>query len=189
MSSLKNPLLGISTLSALAVTLLLGTLATAPPAAAWTSEGMLGQVGAVTPPPVSVSDIGFYPQALTLTFNSSVGPIVQRSPATTDAQNVISFYLVERWTGSTWNTVTSQRHAARIEANQNTAQFPAVFIQPTSGTGDYRFTFSVHWFPDGQSVSLGDLKPAPNDASDLVCVTTRRPCTQYAGHITIGPIK
>ncbi|MCY0962331.1 hypothetical protein [Streptomyces sp. H27-H5] len=138
---------------------------------------------------MSLSDIGFYPQALTLTFNSDVGPVVQRSPATGVAQDVQSFYVVQRWTGASWGTVTMQRHARRIEANQSSVQFPAVFIQPTSGTGDYRFTFTFHWFVAGTDTSLGDQIEVSDKVSDHVCVTSRRPCTSYAGYVTIGPIR
>ncbi|MFE6905544.1 hypothetical protein [Streptomyces erythrochromogenes] len=185
----RNPFHRIPTLLATTATLALASLSTATPAAAWGSESVIGQAGTVTPPQVTVSDIGFHPQPPTLTFNSSAGPLVKRSPAATGAQNVFAHYIVERWTGARWDAITMQQHVRRIDADQSETRFPALFIQPVAGTGNYRVVLTFHWFEAGQNASIGATKLVPDAVSDQMCVTPRRPCTSYAGYVTIGPIK
>ncbi|MEV1066427.1 hypothetical protein [Streptomyces sp. NPDC050263] len=178
----------------LAVTtaLLLGALAAAPPAAAWRLDATIGQPGAVTLPQVSVSDIGFPPLPPTLTFDSAAGPVVQRSPAYAGAQNVVANYSVQRNTGNGadgWVTVTPRRDIVRqIGAGESQVRFPAVFIQPTTGSGNYRIVFEFHWATDMNGY-LGSQSWLPNEMSDHACVTTLRPCTVYAGYVEVGAIR
>lgn len=188
MSTSSSPPRGPFALLAVLVALAMGALTPATPAAAWASGGGSGQAAPVTLPQVSVADIGFHPQPPTLTFTSTVGPVVRRSPATGGGQDVHVFYVVERWTGTSWATVTTQRHVGAIGAGQSEARFPAVFVQPTSGTGDYRVTFISRWFAAGTGTALGDQKWVLDKVADHVCVSTRRPCTSHPGYVDIGAI-
>lgn len=173
----------------LIVALLFGSVVTAGPASAWRGEGVIGQPGGVTLPQVSVSDLGQVP---TLTFHSDFGPIVQRSPAAGGAQNVVVNYLVQRRQGEGWNgwvTVAHQNFVRQIGAGESQVQFPAVLIQPVTGSDLYRVSFDVHWATAGAPTYLGSQNFVPNSLTDHACVTRLRPCTVYAEYVDVGAVK
>ncbi|MFG2646057.1 hypothetical protein ACGFYP_34440 [Streptomyces sp. NPDC048370] len=139
-------------------------------------------------PQVSVSDLAYAWQPATLTFNSSVGATAQRSPAHSGAQVIVATYFLERWNGQAWVTITQKQYVVQLAANQAEVKIPAIYFQPTSGTGYYRMTFGFVWMLAGASTFLGTQRWVPNGANDHACVTTLRPCEAGADSVRVGKL-
>ena len=180
----------VGTLLSLVLGIFLTTVGLAGPAAAWRSQAVIGQPGAVFLPQISVSDIALVPQTPVLTFSSATGPVVHRSPDYDGPQSVIAMYFLQRRQGDSngWVTVTQKQFATQMTVDQNVARFPALFMQPITGSNIYRVTFTFHWFAADTNVVLGAQSWISDTSADHSCVTPRRPCISYAGFVYVGAI-
>lgn len=173
-------------LAGLLVVVLAGLLASASPASAWQYAGSdAGRPGSVTATAtVHVGKLNVYPIGLQLTLYGSAGPTVTRSPATTGAQDASIFYSVQRWNGSQWVQVTSQRSSVRIPAGVQQGREPALYVIPSSGTGYYRVVEVFTWYVAGTNSVLGMTTIVPHLASDQACHYI--PCQSTAGYVWAG---
>ena len=176
----------IIVLGAMVATLVAGNAGTAQ---AWSYTAASGSAGSVTLPRINVSDIFVNyggTSAATLTIDSTTGPLVYRSPATTGAQDVFAIYQLEKWNGSAWASVAQSTKSGRIAAGYNAIRLPRVSFMPTSGKGYYRVAFAIGWKVPGASTNLGMGVLNANATSDFACISPLRPCQVSAGFVQVG---
>lgn len=176
----------IVVLGALVATLVAGNAGTAQ---AWTYSLAQGSAGSVSLPTINVSDTYLYAggtYVATLTIDSTIGPLVYRSPATTGAQDVVAVYSLERWNGAAWTTQAQGTASARIGAGYGSVRMPRASFMPTSGKGIYRVTWAFAWKVPGASANLGGGVLTANSTSDFACITPLRPCRVSAGYVQAG---
>ena len=173
-------------LGALVATLVAGTAGTAQ---AWSYDLAQGSAGSVSLPRINVSDTYLYVGGIavaTLTIDSTIGPLVYRSPATTGAQDVYAVYSLQRWNGSAWATQAQGTASARIGAGYGSVRMPRASFMPTSGKGYYRVAWAFAWKVPGASANLGSGVLNANSTSDFACITPLRPCQVSAGYVRAG---
>jgi hypothetical protein len=162
----------------------LGTLgATASPASAWVYNGAAGRPGGVTITQVRVADT----QGGQLTFFSANGPIVNRTPGTTGAQDVLMTYWVQKYNGAQWVSLTSRQSSVRIPSGYNRARLPNLSVQPLlNNHGYYRVIEFFQWNAPGTGTPIGFSFVNPSRVTDHACVTQSRLCAAYAGFVQVG---
>jgi len=179
----------IVVLGAMVATLVAGTAGTAGTAQAWTYTYAGGSAGSVTLPRINVRDTYLYAGGMyvaTLTIDSTIGPLVYRSPATTGAQDVVAIYSLERWNGSAWTTQAQGQASGRITAGYTSVRLPRASFMPTSGKGIYRVAWAFAWKVPGASSTLGTGILNANSTSDFACITNLRPCQVSPGYVQAG---
>jgi hypothetical protein len=118
-------------------------------AEAWTQKSS-GSAGFVQPYQVQGLTTGF---VLRPTIRVP-GPTVYRSPATSGAQNVIVYYQLRRWNGSSWvDDWSSAAQVFVIPSGTSAIRLPNFDFRDLSGT--YRVVSSVSWFNRSTGQHLG----------------------------------
>lgn len=178
----------LRTVLAVLLTLLaVSTTIGADQAQAWTRAVSQGRPGSLNLPYVRAYDEGQYTTYGPYLAFSSARPTVYRSPATSGAQDVMGLYTIQRWNGSSWSNVTSQRTAAyRIPAGYSYVQLPGVSRAPSTQRGYFRVVWVFAWADARSGASLGSTSIVPAHSGDLRCATTARPCSASAGWVRIG---
>lgn len=172
-------------LAAVIFAIVAGLIASASPASAWQYAWSTGQPGAVTATAqVQVGKLSYFGLGPRVTLFGETGPTVSRSPATTGAQDITILYSVQRWNGSQWVQVTYQLNRARMAAGVQQGRLPALYAQPSAGTGYYRVEERFTWTVAGTDTVLGTTAIVPNLASDHRCLYS--PCAATAGYVWAG---
>lgn len=171
-----------------AVVLLTGTAIVAPqPAEAWVRASKTGKPGSlVIPSPMAIDEYDGF--VMYMTWRTSTGPLVYRSPATRGPQRVVGVYTVQEWTPSFgWtNTTTQTTNTFRIRRGVNAIRLPELYRAPQTTRGYFRVRFAFAWANARTGRILGTAEVLPDRASDHQCVTTFRPCETGAGWIRTG---
>lgn len=170
--------------AALALAIVGGLITSAAPASAWQYGSSTGQPGAVTA--TAQVNVGKLSNGMWLqvTLFGNTGPTVSRSAATTGAQDVSILYSVQRWNGVQWTQVAQQMNTMRMATGVQQARLPALYVQPTAGTGYYRVVEAFQWNVAGTNTVLGTTTVWPSATSDHVCQYL--PCAATVGYVWAG---
>jgi hypothetical protein len=153
---------------------------------AWSNIPQSGRTGQVILPTIYVGDLLMPAGYTAFTLFGDTGPTVMRTPGSTGAQIVRAIYVVEKWNGYSWVTLTSAGPiSAQILSTQAGYRFAAPYIQPVIAKGTFRFSWIFGWYtPAG--AQIGTTIMVSNLVSDHVCVTPKRPCKSSAGYFQTG---
>jgi hypothetical protein len=103
------------------------------------------------------------------------GPTVWRSPATSGAQNVGYTYLVQRWSGTSWqNAVWSPAEVARLGSDTNSWTRLPVRDFGSFGISDgyYRVILLVRWSDANTGRWLGSQEVSLVHSGDYECLAS-----------------
>jgi hypothetical protein len=158
-----------------------------PAAAAWKYSNNQGRPGSVTLAQVSPFEDGRFttygPFVSFMTFDT---PYVGRSPATSGAQVVQAYYIVQRWNGSSWYQVARQDTPVyTIPAGRQGVSLPKLYRSPTIQRGYFRVLWLVGWDAAGGG-ALGGTTIVPSRETDFRCQQMVRPCESSGSWVRIG---
>lgn len=145
-----------------------------------------GSIGAVTTmSPIQALHVSYAWMPTRLMLQNAAGPTVNRSPATSGAQDAVINYSMQNWNGQ-WVENSIARGSVRIPAGYSAGRLPHLTAFPNQGKGYIRVVHVISWYVAGTNTLLGTSVIVPDRASDQLCTTPVRACTQYDTFLHLG---